>query len=366
MSLWHRLLKTIRKASPNLHPPEAQPTTAAVAPLSADQLSAALEAWRQQHDFIQAEMNAEWDRTQDQLHQRQLAYLRTLHPFLRGYVPLFSLDRVVETDELCVSGEEKHKLELNYYTALNYFRELVKQPTPDVVANRKKIESEMSPEGWALVECYRSDAALLVKKANAAHERYHKRIPASYQWEITQKAVDAFWERYGSSDLKYQAAYDLARSGQEDGLLPAPFRCMGYMGPGWDQGGMVFAIDRNCFADSDPLLCYWQHEMPEIDWAQAREEPYTLAEDADEYVRQIYDQFLLLSSGIVPLRIQGHLFFRLDERAVKSSFPHFGEELPTVECLSPYLFVKCGSRDFCAHFGQVVDGQIIQLYEKSF
>lgn len=378
MSLWHRLLNRIRKASPNSRPPEVQKaelspaapaaqlqqTTTPVVPLSADQLFAALETWRQQHDFIQAEINAEWDRTQDQLHQRQQAYLRTLHPFLRYYVPLFRWDRVVETDEFCVSGEEKHKLELDYYAALNYFRQLLEQPTPDVMAYLKKIKSEMSPEGWALVERYRSDAALLVKKADEAHKHYHDRIPDNHRRGITQKVVDAFWTQYGSPKLKYQAAYELARRGQADDFLPAPFKLLGYMGPNWDQGGMTFAIDRNCFADPDPLLCYWESEMPEIDWAQAQEEPYALAEDAYEYQQRIFEQFRSLSSGIVPLRIQGHFFFRLDERAVKASFPNFGEDLPTAE-LSPYLFVKCGSRDFYAHFGQVVDGQIVQLYQRS-
>lgn len=378
MSLWHRLLNRIRKASPKSRPPEVQkaelspaspatqlqPTTPPVVHLSADQLSAALETWRQQHDFIQAEINAEWDRTQDPLHQRQQAYLRTLHPFLRYYVPLFRWDRVVETDEFCVSGEEKHKLELDYYAALNYFRQLLEQPTPDVMAYLKKIKSEMSPEGWALVERYRSDAALLVKKADEAHKHYHDRIPDNHRREITQKVVDAFWTQYGSPELKYQAAYELARCGQADDFLPAPFKLLGYMGPNWNQGGMTFAIDRNCFADPDPLLCYWESEMPEIDWAQAQEEPYALAEDAYEYQQRIFEQFRSLSSGIVPLRIQGHFFFRLDERAVKASFPNFGEDLPTAE-LSPYLFVKCGSRDFYAHFGQVVDGQIVQLYQRS-
>lgn len=373
MSLWNRLLNCIRKSSPNSRPPEMQkagtssPSPAAqlpqVAPLNAGQMSAALESWRQQHAFIQAEIDAEWERTQDQLHQRKQAYLRTLHPFLRYYVPLFTLKRVVETEEFSVSGEEKHKLEMDYYTALSYFRQLMEPPTPQGLAYRKKIKSEMSPEGLALVERYRSDAALLVKKADEVHRRYHKHIPACYRWEITRKVTDAFWEKYGSPKLKYQAAYELARRGQADDFLPAPFRLLGYMGPDWDQGGMVFAIDRECFADPDPLLCYWQREKPEIDWTQAREEPYVPAEDAYEYEQQMFGQFCALSSGIVPLRIQGHFFFRLDERAVKACFPNFGEDLPTAE-MSPYLFVKCGSRDFHAHFGQVVDGQIVQLYEK--
>ncbi|MBE5782267.1 MAG: hypothetical protein E7329_03005 [Clostridiales bacterium] len=379
MYLWHQLLNKIRKASTNAQPLEAEkselspaspatqlhPTTALMAPLSADQLSSALETWRQQHDFIQAKINEEWDRTQDQLDQRQQAYLRTLHPFLRYYVPLQSFDRaVIKTDEFCVSGEEMRKMSLSYFVALDYFRNLMKQPTPDVIAYLNKSKAEMSHEDWALVERYQPDAALIVKKAVAAHEHFHRRIPDNFRWEITQKEVDTYWKQYGSSNLKYQAAYELARHGQADDFLPAPFRFLGYMGPDWDQGGMTFAIDRNCFADPDPLLCYWESEMPEIDWAQAQEEPYVLTEDAYEYQQQILEQFRSLSSGIVPLRIQGHFFFRLDVHAIKASFPHFGEDLPTAE-LSPYLFVKCGNRDFQAHFGQVVDGQIVQLYLRS-
>lgn len=256
------------------------------------------------------------------------------------------------------------KLSLSYFIALDYFRNLMKEPTPDVIAYLKKRKAEMSHEDWALVERYQPNAALIVKKADAAREHYHTRIPDNHRREITQKVVDAFWTQYGSSELKYQAAYELARHDQADDFLPVPFKLLGYMGPNWDQGGMTFAIDRNCFADPDPLLCYWENEMPEIDWSQAQEEPYALAGDAYEYKREIFEQFRSLSSGIVSLRIQGHFFFRLDERAVKASFPNFGEDLPTAE-LSPYLFVKCGSRDFYAHFGQVVDGQIVQLYQRS-
>ena len=137
MSLWHQLLNRICKPFPNSRPLEVQkaelsptspatqlqPSTPSVVHLSADQLSAALETWRQQHDFIQAEINAEWDRAQDQLHQRQQAYLRTLHPFLRYYVPLQCFDRaVIETDEFCISGEEMRKMSLSYFVALDYFR----------------------------------------------------------------------------------------------------------------------------------------------------------------------------------------------------------------------------------------------------
>ena len=378
MSLWHRLLNRIRNASPKSRPPEVQKaelspaspaaqlqqTTTPVVTLSADQLSAALELWRQQHDFIQAEINAEWDRAQDQLYQKQQAYLRTLHPFLRYYVPLQGTGNTVKTDELCISGEEMRKLSLSYFVALDYFRYLVKQPTPDVIAYLNKRKAEMSHEDWALVERYQPDAALIVKKADAAREHFHHRIPQNYRWEITQKIADAFWAKYGSPRLKYQAAYDLARHGQTDDFLPAPFRLLGFMGPDWDSGSMLFAIDRSCFADPDPLLCYWEDEMPEIDWAQAQEEPYALAEDAYEYQQRIFEQFRSLSSGIMPLCIQGHFFFRLDERAVKPTFLHFGEDLPT-DTLSPYLFPRCGSRDFHAHFGQVVDGQIVQLYQRS-
>ena len=379
MSLWHQLLNRICKPFPNSRPLEVQkaelsptspatqlqPSTPSVVHLSADQLSAALETWRQQHDSIQDEINAEWDRTQDQLHQRQQAYLRTLHPFLRYYVPLQCFDRaVIETDEFCVSGEEMRKMSLSYFVALDYFRYLVKQPTPDVSAYLNKRKAEMSHEDWALAERYRPDAALIVKKADAAREHFHRRIPDNFRRETIQKVVDAFWTQYGSPNLKYQAAYELARLGQTDDFLPAPFRCLGFMGPDWDQGGMTFAIDRSCFADPDPLLCYWESEMPEIDWAQAREEPYAPAEDAYEYQQRIFEQFRSLSSGIVPLRIQGHFFFRLDERAIKPTFLHFGEDLPT-DALSPYLFPRCGSRDFLAHFGQVVDGQIVQLYQRS-
>lgn len=216
MSLWHRLLSKISKPSPNSRPPEVQkaklspaspaaqmqPTTTPVVPLSADQLSAALETWRQQHDFIQAEINAEWDRTQDQLHQRQQVYLRTLHPFLRYYVPLQRGDRaVVQTDEFCVSGEEMRKLSLSYFVALDYFRYLVKQPTPDVIAYLNKRKTEMSHEDWALVERYQPDAALIVKKADAAREHFHRRIPDNFRRETIQKAVDAFWTQYGSPIL---------------------------------------------------------------------------------------------------------------------------------------------------------------------
>lgn len=378
MSLWHRLMK-ICKSSLNSQLSEGQrtefshtfpatqqrPTTPPVVHLSADQLSAALKAWRQQHDSIQAEINAEWDRTQDQLQQRQQAYLRTLHPFLRYYVPLQCFDRaVIKTDEFCVSGEEMRKMSLSYFVALDYFRNLMKHPTPDVITYLNKIKAEMSHEDWVLVERYQPDAALIVKKADAAREHFHRRIPDNFRWETIQKAVDAFWTQYGSPNLKYQVAYELARHGQKDDFLPVPFKWLGFMGPDWDQGGMTFAIDRNCFADPDPLLCYWESEMPEVDWTHAQEEPYALAEDAYEYQQRIIEQFRSLSSGIVPLRIQGHFFFRLDERAVKASFPNFGEDLPTAE-LSLYLFVKCGSRDFHAHFGQVVNGQIVQLYQKS-
>lgn len=379
MSLWHRLLSTISKPSPNSRPPEVQkakfspaspaaqmqPTTTPVVPLSADQLSAALETWRQQHDFIQAEINAEWDRTQDQLHQRQQVYLRTLHPFLRYYVPLQRGDRaVVQTDEFCVSGEEMRKLSLSYFVALDYFRYLVKQPTPDVIAYLNKRKTEMSHEDWALVERYQPDATLIVKKADAAREHFHRRIPDNFRRETIQKAVDAFWTQYGSPNLKYQAAYELARRGQADDFLPAPFKALGFMGPDWDSGSILFAIDRSCFAESDPLLCYWEEKIPVIDWSQAREEPYRPDDNATKYQHETFDQFVSLSSGIVPLRIQGHFFFRLDERAVKSTFLHFGEDLPT-DALSPYLFPRCGSRDFYAHFGQVVDGQIVQLYQRS-
>ena len=341
-----------------------QPTATPAVTLSDDQLSAALETWRQQHDFIRAEINAEWDRTQDQLHQRQMAYLRTLHPFLRYFVPLQqSAKDTVKTDEFCVSGEEMRKLSLRYFVALDYFRNIVEQPTPDVIAYLNKCKAEMSREDWALVERYRPDAALIVKKADEARKHFHWRIPDNFRWETIQKVVDAFWMQYGSADLKYQAAYELARRGRKDEFLPAPFRLLGFMGPDWDRGGMTFAIDRSCFADPDPLLCYWENEMPEIDWDQAQEEPYALAGDAYEYQRRIFEEFRSLCSGIVPLRIQGRFFFRLDERVVKASFPNFGEDVPTAE-LSPYLFVKCGSRDFHAHFGQVVDGQIVQLYQR--
>lgn len=177
MSLWYRLLNRIRKASSNSCPAEVQkaelspvspmsqlqPSTPAAAPLSADQLSAALETWRRQHDFIQAESNAEWDRAQDQLYQKQQAYLRTLHPFLRYYVPLQGTGNAVKTDEFCVSGEEMRKLSLSYFIALDCFRNLTKRPTLDVIAYLKKSKAEMSPEDWALVERYRSDAFFLEK-----------------------------------------------------------------------------------------------------------------------------------------------------------------------------------------------------------
>ena len=374
MPLLHNFLNKIRnavsctpqtkkmEASPGSSAVQSQSLPSSVPPLSAAQLSAALDIWRQQHEVIQAQCDAEWNRTQDQLHQKQMTYLRTLHPFLRYYVPLQQgTQDTVKTDEFCVSGEEMRKLSLSYFVALDYFRHLMKQPTPDTTAYLKK--REMSPEDWALAERYLPDAALIVKKADAVREHYHRRIPENHRWESIQKVVDAFWAQYGSPELKYQAAYELARRGQADDFLPVPFRLLGFMGPDWDRGGMVFAIDRNCFAEYDPLLCYWEGEMPEVDWTQAQEEPYVLEQDAYEYDREIYGQFRSLASGIVPLSIQGHFFFRHDQQAIKNRFPHFGEELPTTE-LSPYLFVKCGSRDFHAHFGQVVDGQIIPLYQE--
>lgn len=376
MFLLTRILNRIRKAASAPVSPEAnqaelfptssaartQPVVSPAAALSAERMAAALDVWRQQRDAVQAQGDGEWERTQERLHQRQLAYLRTLHPFLRYYVPLQGTGSAVETDEFSVSGEEKRRLSLRYFIALDYYRNLVKKPEQEAAAYLEKRKAEMSSEDWALVEHYLPDAEQIVKKADAAREHFHRRIPENYRWETLQKAVDSFWAQYGSPDLKYQAAYELARRRQADSLLPAPFRLLGFMGPDWDQGGMVFAIDRNCFADPDPLLCYWEDEMPEIDWTQAQEEPYAPAED--EYKREIYGRFRSLSSGIVPLRIQGRFFFRLDVRAVKASFPHFGEDLPTAE-LSPYLFARCGSRDFLAHFGQVVDGRIVPLYEKS-
>jgi len=377
MPLLHYFLNKIRnavsstpqtkkiEATPGSSTVQCQSLPSSVPPLSAAQLSAALDVWRRQHDIIQAQCDAEWNRTQDQLHQKQLTYLRTLHPFLRYYVPLQQgTHDTVKTDEFCVSGKEMRKLSLSYFVALDYFRNLMKTQTSETVTYLNQIKAEMSSEDWALVERYLPDAALIAKKASAAHEHFHHRIPENHRRETIQKVVDAFWKQYGSPDLKYQAAYELARRGQTDDFLPAHFRLLGYMGPDWGEGGMVFAIDRNCFAESDPLLCYWEGEMPEIDWSHAQEDPYVLAENAYEYQRRIFEQFQSLSSGIIPLSIQGHFFFRLDKQAIKERFLHFGEELPTTE-LSPYLFVKCGSRDFHAHFGQVVDGQIVPLYQKS-
>ncbi|MBQ2929375.1 MAG: hypothetical protein IJD99_04075 [Clostridia bacterium] len=320
-----------------------------------------LSEWPRFSSTLWEQSNAKCARNPAKRIQVMLKELLSLHPFLQQ---LF-LCRQWRIPDSPLHEEVKVLAEMRYHTtpeqlleefeaALKYFwalmtlqhaEELIAEDPLSAVASIQRMHraqaiADMDRFGdtpsslrHELVRQYKRDAGYLT-----AHSYDDLTAEADWRKTIQQQLIDSFWAPCGA-DAQYRAGYALALAGQSDKYLPMPFSCLGYSGPSWDEGGITFAIDRRCFSSPDPLL-YYKDDSP---WSP---ESWGLA--------------LRLSSGLADVRRESSFFtFRLSPASHHRIFIN-REDILLIEP-DRSLFVRCGSRDFQAECGEIVNGKRIPL-----
>lgn len=321
-----------------------------------------LKDWLRFSSTLQEQVKAECARNPEHLAQAMLKELLALHPFLQQIFLLRqgrTSDSPLHQEAALLSDMRYHttpaKLLDEFEAAMAYFwamatcehaeKVIAENPSSSAaivqqkhkakaIADMARFDGEPPSLRKELVRQYRQDVSYLT-----SHYFDRKTVENDWQDAIQRQLIDNFWAPCGP-DAKYRAGYALALAGQSDQHLPKPFTCLGFMGPSWEEGGITFALERRCFASSNPLLYYKDDAI----W---RPDTWALA--------------LRLSSGLDDVRREDSLFtFRFNPARHRRIFVN-REDILLTESLGSALFVRCGSRDFHAECGEIIDGKQIPL-----
>jgi len=340
--------------------------------LSSEELYQALSDWAA-NGPSDADIEAEAARTQSVLTERKIRFAHTLHPLLRDYcLTEFGLGTPLcqaEREDIC-------KVTL----CLVRMYDLRRQAGDDDQAYERKLaeaalDKDFTPGAKRLFDQHRAAAFTVGSQFKDAFQHLMS-MPWSYGQELEQQAIHAFWEKYGSADLQYQAAYELSRLSAAG--LPAPFQwdfdpfctapvtAAGWAGynrclSGIEIQGVGFQIEKRCFDGRDAQLYYFNNDS----WPASDDEA-------------VLDTIRRFSSGLVDVHIEQRvtticrrtakrnlIVFRLSPDAIRPTV-RINREDVDASILGGYVFVLPRSGEFWCELGEIRDGELIPLYQDAF